>query len=565
MDELRLVGVHDDGEHLVVETPDGGRHLLRIDQHLRGTVQRARRVAPRRQGTQAGDFGPRDIQARFRAGATVDEIVEESGWEAARVRRYEWPILAERAHIAREAQKVEVVARTSRSGAYRSVFDGEAQSLSQIVMTHAAQLGVATTSLDWDAWQRPDQQWQVSARFRVANPDAAPRDLVDQEPSAQWIFNPASLTVTPDNGWASSLTASPQAESAVTGSDSLFGAPSSRVPASATPDEAPAADNAAPDEEPSNDAADASVVDGSATGSTAGTADHGPGAAAQVRGQKQSAVRDAAAAQETDELLDVLEARRGQRLGHDAESDDQLAEILGRSMGHVSRHPRPISAPQDSTLFDRPVNPAHPAGQSSAQRPSPEPEQVSAEDSTPEPEQGATDATAERGTASSDTSSGAESREEAAVESPEQASDTASGDRPDESTGATIHHLGRADDQDRPDSPVVEITDTESRPLGNSADAPTPSDPASTDDATDDGAEQRGATVTPLRGAADATAGARSEDSTEDPAAEQEATEQPAQEKAPRPRPRGRAGAKRSRSSVPSWDEIVFGAKNDDN
>lgn len=554
MDELRLVGVHDDGEHLVVETQDGGRHLLRIDQHLRGTVQRARRVAPRRQGTQAGDFGPRDIQARFRAGATVDEIVEESGWEAARVRRYEWPILAERAHIAREAQKVEVVARTSRSGAYRSVFDGEAQSLSQIVMTHAAQLGVATTSLDWDAWQRPDQQWQVSARFRVANPDAAPRDLVDQEPSAQWIFNPASLTVTPDNGWASSLTASPQAESAVTGSDSLFGAPSSRVPASVTPDEGPVADNAAPDEEPSNDAADASVVDGSATGSTAGTADHGPGAAAQVRGQKQSAVRDAASAQETDELLDVLEARRGQRLGHDAESDDQLAEILGRSMGHVSRHPRPISAPQDSTLFDRPVNPAHPAGQTSAQQSSQQAPQDAEPDSTqgstPEVQEDTAEATAEHGNAS------------------------------EESAGATIHHLGRADDQDRPDSPVVEITDTDSRPLGNSADAPTASAPASNDDAADAGTEQHEATVTPLRGAAEATPEARSDESSEDSAADQPAeepatteqatteqapTEKPAQEKAPRPRPRGRAGAKRSRSSVPSWDEIVFGAKNDDN
>ncbi|NHU84363.1 DUF3071 domain-containing protein [Kocuria sp. JC486] len=557
MDELRLVGVHDDGEHLVVETPDGGRHLLRIDQHLRGTVQRARRVAPRRQGTQAGDFGPRDIQARFRAGATVDEIVEESGWEAARVRRYEWPILAERAHIAREAQKVEVVARTSRSGAYRSVFDGEAQSLSQIVMTHAAQLGVATTSLDWDAWQRPDQQWQVSARFRVANPDAAPRDLVDQEPSAQWIFNPASLTVTPDNGWASSLTASPQAESAVTGSDSLFGAPSSRVPASVTPDEGPVADDAAPEEEPSNDDADGSAVDAvddSAEESTSEATGRDSGAAAQNLGQKQSTVRETASAQETDELLDVLDARRGQRLGHDAQSDDQLAEILGRSMGHVSRHPRPISAPQNSTLFDRPVNPAHPAGQTSAQQSSQQAPQDAEPDSTqgstPEVQEDTAEATAEDGNAS------------------------------EESAGATIHHLGRADDQDRPDSPVVEITDTDSRPLGNSADAPTASAPASNDDAADAGTEQHEATVTPLRGAAEATTEARSDESSEDSAADQPAeeaatteqatteqapTEKPAQEKTPRPRPRGRAGAKRSRSSVPSWDEIVFGAKNDDN
>ena len=35
MEQLRLAGVHDDGEHLVVEDEAGTRHLLRIDQELR--------------------------------------------------------------------------------------------------------------------------------------------------------------------------------------------------------------------------------------------------------------------------------------------------------------------------------------------------------------------------------------------------------------------------------------------------------------------------------------------------------------------------------------------------
>ena len=44
MEQLRLAGVHDDGEHLVVEDEAGTRHLLRIDQELRLAVQRARRL-----------------------------------------------------------------------------------------------------------------------------------------------------------------------------------------------------------------------------------------------------------------------------------------------------------------------------------------------------------------------------------------------------------------------------------------------------------------------------------------------------------------------------------------
>lgn len=536
MDELRLVGVHDDGEHLVLQGAAGARHLLRIDQQLRGTVQRAHRVAVRRPSNQSGNFGPRDIQARFRAGATIEEIVEESGWEASRVKRYEWPILAERAHIAREAQKVEVIARTSRTGGYRSVFDGEPQSLAQTVATHAPDLGVATTSLDWDAWQRPDQQWQVSARFRVSNPQVAPRDLVDQQPVALWLFNPASLTVSPDNGWASHLTAIPEQDRGPGGSDSLFGLSTQAA------GEARAADTPAP-EKPSEPAQTA-------------TAQPEGSEPAVVTG-REPAPDPEDSAQETDQLLDVLEARRGQRLGQDTDSDDHLAEILGRNMGHVQRHPRPISAPQDSTLFDRQVTES--AGSVATQ-------------GSEHPA---------RGRATSPGQSQPNSTTREATHSPEPVAES------QQHSGATIHQLGRADVDEQPSSPVVEITDDESRPLtedhassASSASSDQGAKSAATADASgseeteaeqlesgaavhppEDAQPETSATVTLLRG------GSRSApDTAPQTAADQEASSEPAgnSEQAARPRPRGRTGAKRSRSSVPSWDEIVFGAKNDE-
>ncbi|MBX4304012.1 hypothetical protein K4G88_24770, partial [Mycobacterium tuberculosis] len=48
-----------------------------------------------------------------------------------------------------------------------------------------------------------------------------------------------------------------------------------------------------------------------------------------------------------DDLLDVLQARRGRRLGTDEPGDDRLAEMLGRGMGQVEQRPRPIDAPED--------------------------------------------------------------------------------------------------------------------------------------------------------------------------------------------------------------------------
>ena len=102
MRELRLAGIHDDGENLVLESSDGATYLLPIDQNLRQSIARARRISPLRGGSASGTFGPRDIQTRFRQGATVEEIAAESGWEPERVRRYEWPIVAERANTSRQ-------------------------------------------------------------------------------------------------------------------------------------------------------------------------------------------------------------------------------------------------------------------------------------------------------------------------------------------------------------------------------------------------------------------------------------------------------------------------------
>ena len=75
--ELRLVGVHDDGENLVLESADGTRFALPIDMNLRTSITKARRIQPARGLGTKGSFGPRDIQTRFRQGASVEEI---EGW-----------------------------------------------------------------------------------------------------------------------------------------------------------------------------------------------------------------------------------------------------------------------------------------------------------------------------------------------------------------------------------------------------------------------------------------------------------------------------------------------------
>ena len=39
MQDLKLVGVHEDGEHLVLSAPDGQKYLLLVDDPLRAAIR----------------------------------------------------------------------------------------------------------------------------------------------------------------------------------------------------------------------------------------------------------------------------------------------------------------------------------------------------------------------------------------------------------------------------------------------------------------------------------------------------------------------------------------------
>ena len=184
--ELRLIGVHDDGENLVLESADGTRFLLPIDANLRTSITKARRIQPARGLGAKGTYGPRDIQTRFRQGASVEEIAEESGWEPERVRRYEWPIVAERAHIIRAAQSVKIGRRSSASGTAQIPV-----TLSARIEEVSERYGFEDATQDWITRQQENGQWRVEV-------DIALKDSVRQNLPAQvvfparWVYNPAN-------------------------------------------------------------------------------------------------------------------------------------------------------------------------------------------------------------------------------------------------------------------------------------------------------------------------------------------------------------------------------------
>lgn len=169
MAELELVGIHADGEHIVLVDEEGQRHRLLIDDALRAAVRRDR---PQLEQIRSEGLRPREIQALVRAGASAEEIAAEAGVPVEQVRRYEGPALAERAHVAQRAQALSIGR------------DAGSPTLGDLVVDRLASRGVDT--ITWDARRRGSEPWEVVARF-VAG---------DREREATWQVDLGAGTLT---------------------------------------------------------------------------------------------------------------------------------------------------------------------------------------------------------------------------------------------------------------------------------------------------------------------------------------------------------------------------------
>ncbi|GAB2751364.1 septation protein SepH [Sinomonas soli] len=279
-EELRLVGVHEDGAHLIVSAANGDMFRLPLDEALRRAVARPAPQRPAPSGADGAGMTPRQIQAEIRAGATAEEVAASSGVPLARVQRFEGPVLAEREHMARRAQAVEVPGRLPTQEALRGPAADRAVTLGEMAAYRLSLHGVPAGAVEWDSWRRPDGQWTVVARFAL--PEGAPSSI-GEEPPAVWTFHPGHRTVANANRWAQQLSEL----------EPLDGpAPRRRL--------------AAVSDRPFDVEA----------------AEEHPGGELDREG----------------ELLDMLRARRGQRLGVDEDGDDALALLL--THGIPAAHPR---------------------------------------------------------------------------------------------------------------------------------------------------------------------------------------------------------------------------------
>ena len=145
MQDLQLIGVHEDGDHLLLVGADDERFQIPIDEALRAATWRDRPHLGRQQIEADGELRPRDVQALIRAGASSDEAASRAGWSVEKVHRYEGPILAEREHVAGLAQEARL--RT------HSGVSSDSPTLSERVTERLRSRDVAATDAGWDSWR----------------------------------------------------------------------------------------------------------------------------------------------------------------------------------------------------------------------------------------------------------------------------------------------------------------------------------------------------------------------------------------------------------------------------
>ncbi len=183
--ELRLVAVSEDGNHLILSGHGGEQLALRVDDRLLAAIRGDRARLGQLDIRLESQLRPRDIQARIRAGESVEALAAVAGMPREKVERFAGPVIAEREHVASRAQQATV----RRLGG-----DGPPQTLESAASATAKAHGADPDLVEWDAWRRDDGRWLV--RFSWAG---------EEEDSALFSFDPSGRTVVPEDDNARSI------------------------------------------------------------------------------------------------------------------------------------------------------------------------------------------------------------------------------------------------------------------------------------------------------------------------------------------------------------------------
>jgi len=153
MRDLRLVGLSEDRQHVVLCSDGGERFRVAADERLRVALRGDRARLGQLEIQMDNALRPRDIQARIRAGESPEAVAATAQAPLERIMGYAVPVLAEREHVCERAQRA-TLRRKYTSGPTRLLGDAVAEELRA--------RGVDPSTAMWDSWRRDDGRWAVT-------------------------------------------------------------------------------------------------------------------------------------------------------------------------------------------------------------------------------------------------------------------------------------------------------------------------------------------------------------------------------------------------------------------
>jgi hypothetical protein len=164
MRELKVVGLDVDGKRIICEADNSGeKFILLSDERLRAAVRGDKTVSTQTQVVVEVPSGlrPKEIQAKIRSGASVEQVAAAAGADSARVERFAHPVLLERSRAAELA-----------TAAHPVLADGPSvMTLLETVTSALVARGLDPEDTSWDAWRNEDGRWTVQMGWKAGLSD----------------------------------------------------------------------------------------------------------------------------------------------------------------------------------------------------------------------------------------------------------------------------------------------------------------------------------------------------------------------------------------------------------
>ena len=180
MDDIRLFET--DGDFLVLEAQDGQKFRLLIDETVRSSVKREAKPA-----LDDVSITPRAIQDEIRNGASIEDLMNQSGASFEFIEKFAAPVIAELNHVVSSAMSVRLTIAGDRYNDSTQIEFGEI--IGGRLVTSGA------TGISWIAKKIDVNNWHVIANYSL-NGNAG---------SATWAFDPRRLTLSPESETAVTL------------------------------------------------------------------------------------------------------------------------------------------------------------------------------------------------------------------------------------------------------------------------------------------------------------------------------------------------------------------------